>query len=51
MSTRHEDRVVKLNLSPEQKEQVRQVTGKDVEAIEFQASELEERIAPRKMWF
>lgn len=49
MSTKNNDRIVKLNLSPEQKDQIKQETGKEVEAIEFQVSELEERIAPRRV--
>ncbi len=38
--------VIQIKLTPEQKEQVRQQTGKDAEAIELSAQELEERIAP-----
>ncbi len=38
--------VIQIKLTPEQKEQVRQQTGKDAEAIELAAQELEERIAP-----
>jgi uncharacterized small protein (DUF1192 family) len=37
---------VRLTLSPEQKEQVRLVTGKEAEEIELSVEELEERIAP-----
>lgn len=48
MSAKHNDRVVKLNLSPDQKDQIKQEIGKEAEAIEFQVSELEERIAPRR---
>ena len=40
---------VRLSLTEEQKSQVRATTGKEVEAIELSAKELEERIAPRKM--
>ena len=36
----------RMTLTPEQKEQVRQTTGKDAEAIELSVEELEERIAP-----
>jgi hypothetical protein len=39
---------VSLQLSKEQKEQVKQVTGKDAEAIELTVEELEDRIAPMK---
>lgn len=40
---------VRLELTPEQKEQVRESTGRDAQAIELSAKELEERIAP-KSW-
>ena len=39
----------RMNLTPEQKEQVRKTTGKDAEAIELSVEELEERIAPSKV--
>ena len=39
---------VRLTLTPEQREQVRQATSKDAEAIELSVQELEERIAPAK---
>ena len=39
----------RLVLTPEQREQVKQATHRDAEAIELSAQELEERIAPRKM--
>ena len=35
-----------MKLTPEQKEEVRKVTGKDAEVIELSVEELEERIAP-----
>ena len=37
---------VRLELTPEQKEQVRETIGRDAQAIELSAKELEERIAP-----
>lgn len=37
---------IKLELTPEQQNQVREVTGADASAIEFSVEELEERIAP-----
>jgi hypothetical protein len=40
---------VRINLTKEQQEAVRTATGKDAEAIELSAEELEERIAPRTM--
>lgn len=39
---------VKINLTPEQKEQIRKATGKNADALELSARELEERIAPSK---
>jgi hypothetical protein len=36
----------RINLTPEQKSQVRNATGKDAEAVELSVEELEERIAP-----
>jgi tetratricopeptide (TPR) repeat protein len=39
--------IVRIDLSQNQKEQVKTTTGKDVEAIELTVQELEERIAPR----
>lgn len=37
---------VRIQLTPEQKEIIRNATGKNAEAVEFSAHELEERIAP-----
>jgi uncharacterized small protein (DUF1192 family) len=37
---------VRINLTEEQKAQIRRQTGKDAEAVEFSVEELEERIAP-----
>jgi hypothetical protein len=36
----------RIHLTPEQKSQVRNATGKDAEAVELSVEELEERIAP-----
>jgi len=36
----------RIQLTDEQKAQVRSVTGKDAEAVELSVEELEERIAP-----
>jgi uncharacterized small protein (DUF1192 family) len=41
-----DSRNIRITLTPEQKEQVRKVTGKDAEALELSVEELEERIAP-----
>jgi len=37
---------VQLRLTPEQQEQIRKVTGKVTDTLEFSIQELEERIAP-----
>jgi len=37
---------IRIELTPEQKKQVEQATGKKGEAIELTVEELEERIAP-----
>jgi len=39
--------IVRINLTPTQREQLKQQTGKDAESIELKVSELEDRIAPR----
>ena len=39
----------RIQLTPEQKSQVRNATGKDAEAVELSVEELEERIAPAKL--
>ncbi|MEP7325617.1 MAG: hypothetical protein ABI836_06700 [Gemmatimonadota bacterium] len=39
---------VRITLTPAQREQVKQATNRDVEAIELTPQELEERIAPAK---
>jgi hypothetical protein len=38
----------RIQLSPEQKSQIKSATGKDAEAVELSVEELEERIAPMK---
>jgi uncharacterized small protein (DUF1192 family) len=37
-----------MKLTPEQKDEIRKVTGKDADVIELSVEELEERIAPMK---
>jgi hypothetical protein len=39
----------RIHLTPDQKDQVRNATGKDAEAVELSVEELEERIAPSKL--
>jgi len=41
--------MVRLKLTPEQQNEVRQATGKDAEVIELSVQELEERISPMKV--
>jgi uncharacterized small protein (DUF1192 family) len=36
----------RIELTPEQKSEVRKATGKDAEVVELSVEELEERIAP-----
>jgi hypothetical protein len=39
---------VRIKLTPEQQAELKKVTGKDAEALELTAEELEERIAPSR---
>ena len=41
---------IRIDLTEEQKAKIRAVTGKDAAAIEFEAEELEERVAPAKLF-
>ena len=41
-----EKEIVRIELTPEQKQLIKKQTGKDAEAVELSVSELEERIAP-----
>ena len=50
MSDRKETEVVRIDLTNEQKEQVKAATDQSVEAIELTVQELEARIAPRAMF-
>jgi SNF2 family DNA or RNA helicase len=45
-----EQEIVRIELTPEQKELVKQETGKEGDAVELTVKELEERIAPRMMY-
>ena len=38
--------IVRIELTPEQKQLIKKEIGKDAEAVELTANELEERIAP-----
>jgi len=46
MSAQNENEIVRIDLTQAQKDRVKAVTGKDAEAIELTAQELEQRIAP-----
>jgi hypothetical protein len=46
MSKDNEKEIVRIDLTPEQKEQVKSVTDKNAEAIELTVQELEARITP-----
>jgi hypothetical protein len=39
---------IRINLTADQKAEIRKQTGKDADAVEFSVEELEERIAPFK---
>ena len=42
-----EKEIVRIELTPEQKQLLKKQTGKEAEAVELTFDELEERIAPR----
>jgi len=42
-----EQEIVRIELTPEQKQLVKKEIGKEAEAVELTTQELEERIAPR----
>ncbi len=44
-----EKKPVRIELTEEQKKQVREATGKDASAIELTVEELEERVSPIRM--
>ncbi|MEP6590432.1 MAG: hypothetical protein ABJC19_04535 [Gemmatimonadota bacterium] len=43
-------RVIRIDLTTAQKELIKKETGKDAESIELKADELEERIAPVRVF-
>jgi hypothetical protein len=49
MSDKNENEVVRIDLTAEQKEQVKAVTEKNADAIELTVQELEARIAPLRL--
>ena len=50
MSEKKESEIVRIDLTADQKEQVKAATDQNVEAIELTVQELEARIAPRMMY-
>jgi hypothetical protein len=50
MSDKNQNEVVRIDLTEEQKEQVKEATEKSADAIELTVQELEARIAPRMMY-
>jgi len=50
MSDNKETDIVRIDLTADQKEQVKAVTDQNVEAIELTVQELEARIAPVKVY-
>ena len=49
MSTKNENEIVRIDLTQEQKEQVKTATDKSAEAIELTVKELEARITPYRI--
>jgi hypothetical protein len=49
MNDKKETDIIHIDLTPEQKQQVREATEKNVDAIELTVQELEARIAPLKV--
>jgi hypothetical protein len=46
MSKDSKQNQVRIELTEQQKKQIREATGKDASAVEFNVQELEDRIAP-----
>jgi hypothetical protein len=51
MSTKNENEIVRIDLTQEQKDQVKTATDKSAEAIELTVKELEARITPLKVLY
>jgi hypothetical protein len=45
-----EQEIVRIDLTPEQKDLVKKEIGKEADAVELTVSELEERIAPKVLY-
>jgi hypothetical protein len=50
MSTKKEDQIVRIDLTQQQKDQVKTITDQNAEAIELTVKELEARITPYRMY-
>jgi hypothetical protein len=50
MSTKNENEIVRIDLTQEQKDQVKTATDKSAEAIELTVKELEARITPSRVF-
>ena len=46
---KNEKEIVRIELTPEQKQLLKQETGKEGDTVELTVKELEERIAPRSI--
>jgi hypothetical protein len=46
VESKNQKDTVRIELTDEQKQRLREITGRDANAIEFSVQELEERIAP-----
>jgi len=44
-----EKKPIRIELTEEQKQQIREATGKDATAVELTAEELESRVSPTKL--
>lgn len=44
------DERIRIELTDEQKEQIKEAVGQEVKALDFSAKQLEERIAPVVIW-
>jgi hypothetical protein len=49
-ATMKQEERVRIELTEEQKKQVKEASGQDVTSLDFTPQELEERIAPKKRW-
>jgi uncharacterized small protein (DUF1192 family) len=47
---KNEKKIVRIDLTDEQKAKVKEQTGKNAEAVELSVQELEERIAPMQLF-